>query len=837
MKAMNLNIGWHVLEAPLEWGITDYPKVATHKDGWYDCNLPADVRVPLIENGVIQDPIVGENSFDSEWIEKRSWWFTKEFDADSLNLQADLVELVMDRLDSNSDIFVNDQYIGHHNSVHYPFRRNIKEQLKEGKNTITVRLTTGMEQVTDEQVAELSYAVCTESDNGGWGRGDKRRSFVRRPQFTVGWDWGPKVVTVGMAGDVNITCYTNIAIREVKLNTTGIDGSAQVSALINVEDLNLIASASADVTVELSFAGKVVAKSSIKKVLITSGYNYVETKLAIRDPKLWWPAGYGDQPMYDVKVSACCHGVETQFPSFRYGIRTIRLDTSVIHGEDRRFELIVNNVPIYCKGGNWIPADMIYSRVTKEKLEILIDEAIAANFNMMRVWGGGLYEQDAFYELCDSRGILLWHDFMLCCSTYPDHHRWFCDEVRREFDYQTKRLRNHSCLALFCGTNEVHWIFNSYDNPRWKISILHEKQYGLSLPNELAKEVIHNNCPQIPFWNSSPYGGELPNSDTVGDVHRWHNALMSLKMEDRIEVKDFDNVACKFMSEYGYLGPCCEESTLAYLGTDAIERSSKNWQWHLNVFERDTVCAGIEKNYGIDAKTLTNDQYLLYGGLVHGLMLGYSLEAIRFKDFCGGGLFWMYDDAWGEVGWTIIDYYLKRKIPYYAVKRALAHKKLTMRTVDCELVVQGMNDTPEAIQFQAEFGYVSFDGKTRSTKTIDVVLPARSRAYILRMPLPDADYTKGSIVLIPSTDTVDAIYLRTDDVRKMQYEQTQLKVEQKDDGEDRVVTLSADSFVHSVYIKGNYNCTDNYFDLLPGQKRTVIVHGAAGSELEIERVR
>lgn len=228
-----------------------------------------------------------------------------------------------------------------------------------------------------------------------------------------------------------------------------------------------------------------------------------------------------------MQVEAACEGSIEKYPAFSYGIRKLELDTSVLEGKDRKFQFVINNKPIYCKGGNWIPNDFIYARVTDEKYRVLIDEAAEANFNMLRIWGGGLYERDIFYRLCDEKGILVWHDFMFACSTYPDHRQRFREEMRREFDYQTKRLRSHCCLGLFCGTNEVHWLFNSTDNPKWGIEFTYEHQYGMYVANILSKEIIHANCPFIPYWNSSPYGGELPNDDTVGDIHHWQQAYMS----------------------------------------------------------------------------------------------------------------------------------------------------------------------------------------------------------------------------------------------------------------------------------------------------------------------
>jgi len=839
MNKLNLKTDWKMLEAPMKWGRESAAAVSVCDEGWYSCNLPCDVRMPLLDAGKIKDPVLADYWKESTWIEDRSWWFRKSFDSRDVKLEDDLIELVLEGLDSRADVFVNGQYIETHRSVHYPFVYNIKELIRAGDNEILLRLTSGMEEVSEADLAELDHAVCIEAHNGGKDRGDMRRSFVRRPQYTVGWDWGPRVVSVGITGAAFIRSFKNTAIREVKVNTVEIGRQAKLQAMVNVENLSFVGTKTASVSVRI-YDGEDCCVSAVKEAkLLTSGYNYLDFELTVEDAKLWWPSGYGEQPLYRIEVVVECEGVKTEYPPFRYGIRTIRMDTGILWNEHRSFTVIINEVPIFCKGGNWIPNDFIYARVPEEKYHTLIDEAVEANFNMLRIWGGGLYERDLFYELCSQKGLLIWHDFMFACSTYPDHHDWFRGEMRREFDYQTKRLRNYPAMALWCGTNEVHWIFNSTDNPRWNIEFTYEHQYGLYIANILAKEIIRSNCADIPYWNSSPYGGKLPNDDTVGDVHRWHNALMSLKVEDRIEAMDYDNLDSKFVSEYGFLGPCCLETTKTYMDGAPLDRDSEIWRVHCNVFERNTVHAAIEKNYGIEnAADLGIEDYILYGGMVHGLMYGYSLEAMRFKDYCSGGLFWMYNDAWGEVGWTIIDYYLRRKIPYYAVKRALAHQKFAMRAENGKVILKGFNDLSSDLEVKAEFGYVSFDGKKRDTRETILKVPARSYVQLIAEQLPDYDYKQGTVMLYVRDDSIDNIWLRRCDVQQMQYQPSEPEVLScEEDGDDLAVTVRADGFIHGVYAAGDYACSDAYFDLLPGEEKTFRVKHAGTADICVRAVR
>lgn len=350
MKRFDLNDAWLLHEAPLHWGRDSLAAVKALKEGWYPCTLPTDVRIPLIEHGIIQEPLESDHALASEWIEQRSWWYTKEFDGAGIDFDSDIIELVIETIDTNSDIFVNDQYVGSHRNVHYPFVRNIKDILTTGKNTLTVRVTTGLEDVTDNDLAELNWATCREYDNGGKDRGDYRRSYVRRPQYTVGWDWGPRVVTCGLGGNAYLRCEKEIAVREVKLVTVSADQTARLKATVNIENLDIIGTINCDLQIDISYDGESCVTKKLENLLLTSGTNYFDVDLEVENARLWWPAGHGEHPLYDVQVSAVSANAKTEYPAFQFGIRTVELDTSILRGEERNFRLIVNGVPIFSKG-------------------------------------------------------------------------------------------------------------------------------------------------------------------------------------------------------------------------------------------------------------------------------------------------------------------------------------------------------------------------------------------------------------------------------------------------------------------------------------------------------
>ncbi len=255
MNTITLNQSWLLHEAPLNYGATDLQKVKSFDKEWMECQLPSDVRIPLMQYGKIKDPTLSDYCLDAEWVENRSWWFLKKFHLTTEDLRHDIAELKIDRLDTKSDIFVNGVYIGSHNDVHYPFLYNVLDHLQEGENELAIRVSTGLEDVTDEQMSEVNWATCTEYDNGGKYRGDRRRAFVRRPQYTVGWDWNPKVVTCGI-GNVALHCYCGIAIREVSVQVESIEDPALLNVMVNIENLDIIGTRECDLHIEISHDGK-----------------------------------------------------------------------------------------------------------------------------------------------------------------------------------------------------------------------------------------------------------------------------------------------------------------------------------------------------------------------------------------------------------------------------------------------------------------------------------------------------------------------------------------------------------------------------------------------------
>lgn len=824
---INLNEDWHLRYEELECGRQDVEVIVIKNDGWLKTDLPCDIREPLIKCGIIKDPLEGMNCFESEWIENKSWWFKKTFFINEELLSDDVIELCFESMDYGAEVFLNGNHIGQQLSSFYPFIKDIKDKLKLGENRLLIRLTTGLETVDEEQMTRY---VMTSEEERRPGRGDKRKGFLRKPQYSFGWDWNPKVSTCGIVKDVWLESHKTAAIRRVYTFVKELEPQVRLGIEVEFENFHAFTTQETDITVSFSYEGSIhnITKTDI---LLTSGINIIDMDIVIPDAQLWWPNGMGGQPLYSVDVNALVNGHAILYPSFHFGIRTVEMDMSKLDIGERLFAFKINGIKTFCKGANWIPADSIYSRVTDQKYETLILEAKNANFNMLRIWGGGLYERDIFYESCDKNGIMLWHDFMFACSEYPDDQEWFYNEVGKELDYQTRKLSNHSSIVLWCGNNEIHWAFDEW----WPKSGC----FGSKIYNFAAPAAVRKNCRYIPYWNSSPYGGLHPNGSDTGDRHHWHDCMMNEDMMKRIVPEEYDKVSAKFVSEYGYVGPNKRSTVEKYLGGSTFDINSDIWQHHNNTFEKDTVLAGIKYHY-IDPEGLDIDSYLLYAGLCQGVMYSYSLEAFRYKKDCSGGLFWMYNDCWGETGWTIIDYYLTRKISYYFVKRALAPQKFILKEQNGSINVVGCNDNHEGSNVDVEYGYVWFDGCIRETKRGVIQLEANSRKVVMSFDQGVQDPKKGvHFVKAVASPEIPLATLRTCPFRELEILKTEILVERNECVNGNVnILVSSNNYAHAVHfnLQDKLKLSDDYFDLLPGEKKEITIFNVP-DDFEIDSIK
>lgn len=821
MKKVDLNNSWQI-----RWEDLDCPAKAAsiiqQKDDWeMQADLPCDIHMALLEYGHIKEPLEAANSMDCQWTRQKSWWFKKTFDADEDCLAGELIELTIESIDTAADIFLNGVHLGSHANAHCPFVCNIKHVIQKGCNVLLLRITSGVENISELELSEIKNCVPDMGDNTV--KGDKRRVYVRKPQYVFGWDWAPRLVTCGIMGNAYITSCRKALIRTVHAYTVDISDIAKVRVDLEVENVHPFITFEADINVGIYYQEQLVAMGE-KNIILTSGLNYSEFTFDIKYPQLWWPNGMGEQKLYTVKVNMKIEDERIIYPEFRMGIRTVNINQDRINKEQHLFAIEVNGVRTFCKGGNWVPADSIYARVSDSKYDTLIHEAAAANMNMLRVWGGGIYEKEVFYRKCDEYGIMVWQDFMFACGLYPDHLEDFRQNVEKEMDYQTRRIRNHASLVIWSGNNECQEGYVDW----WKAYEKGLDFLGGYCYNYIAPRAVNRNCSEIPYWNGSPYGGVSPNGKDMGDCHYW-DAYKDKDNPDRtITPEEYDNVTAKFVSEYGYAGPSSKSSIISYHGGNLIVMNDKIWKMHTHDAVKHQINKAVDKHYSRKINNL--EDFILYGGLYQGLMLQYSLEALRFKEFCSGALIWMYNDCWGESGWTIIDYYARRKISYYYVKRALEHIKLIMREENGLIKVIGINETPNTVSFNAEYGYVKFDGSLKENSQTVINISPYSRNVVFEFSKSNYDQTEGIYYIEPKDylNEIAPAMLRGGDIKKLKLSAAKLQVYNiEKSGRNFSFVVKSSVYAHAVHFDfgDDIHLSDQYFDLLPDSEKTVTVYG------------
>lgn len=789
------------------------PNAFPSKTGWIPMQVPGDVTCALVDAGIIEEPFLKTNTKKNLWIRDLSWWLIKEFEVTAETLEEDIVRLNIEMLDFNADILLNGMRVAHHENAFCAFSEDVKRFLQVGKNQLVIRLTSGMELHYPKD--SVSY-YCA-SDNAICDQ----RVYTRKPQFTYGWDWCQPVPTCGIGRSIEIEAFSGAKVSAARVDTLKLDGGdAEIEFNFEIEKSNMVQSAETEIEYALEIDGETVYTGRQTKMLV-GGINYVSERVTLQGAKLWWPNGYGAQNLYTFTARCTARGVTNEMPAKRIGIRTIELDTSKLEDGSRNFFFKVNGTRIFCKGGNWVPTDSLYLRTPDSSYKTLVSEGAAANFTMFRMWGGGTYEPDCFYEYCSEYGILLMHDFMYACGFYPDHLDSFLFEAEREAEYQTKRLAHYPCMAVWTGNNEISESYSDW----FPAPVKPDRFYGEKVFNYIQPRAVHRNSPTVPYMPSSPYFGERANLTEEGDVHAWSYFGRDPKTKFKFvyELEAFDRIPARFSSEYGFFGAQMESTVRRYHDGEEMAFDGEIWKHHGEFDRKRSNIDGAINRHITDFSTLDIPGYLTYSGIMQGLLYAELAEAMRQKPYGAGDLIWMYNDCWPETGWTIIDYYLTRKISFYFLKRAFQPRKLIIRKAEGGARVTVINETPEPITAEITCGYMTFDGKTDSlcTKTVEAA-PHSWQQFDLAVcnDLQNGFYF-ASAEGFDTADSLRAYY------RDYVFPESHAKIEAvEQDGNDLLVTVSADVYTPFAYLMTSddrIHYSDNYFTLYPNEKKTIRV--------------
>ena len=788
----------------------------------YDGHLPGDVYSDLLAAGVIPDPYWGKNEEDVQWVSEEPWTYRKTLSVLPDFLEYDSVFLNADSLDTFCEVYVNGERAGEGNNMFLRKRLELKPFLKPGKNQIELRFKPA--RVEAKRIAEsldrpVPYI---------WHNRIPHMNLIRKVQCHAGWDWGVCLVGVGAYGDLSLRAVDVGRMEHVYTEQSHRKDRCDIKVFVELE-----ATRSASAILEVSLEDQ--TKTFLTRV--KKGPNRLSVKMTVEKPRLWWPVGYGEQPLYDLKVSMCGQTVHK-----RLGLREMEVIHSRLKDNDayekregkslgKGLTVRVNGVNVFCKGANWIPTDGLPSRTTRSAYDDLLSSAVQANMNMVRVWGGGQYERDAFYELCDEKGFLVWQDMMFSCSLYPAT-KDFLHSVRMEGIYQTKRLRDHPCIALWCGDNEVFGALNWYDESRSQRD-KYLKDY-LHL-NQVLKEAVAEGDDTRLFWPSSPCTdpkrfGDGWSDDSSGDMHYWQ------VWHGNKPFSSYYDVIPRFCSEFGYQSFPSLTTVKTFADPSQFNVFSPVMEHHQrNVGGNQRIVTMFGKYFRMPSGF---DDFLYLSQVQQSVAIKTAVEHWRrLRPICMGTLYWQLNDNWPVASWSSLEYGGRWKQLHYHAKRFYAPVMGCFKTFSGKytgteyLEVWGVNDTLEEVPCRVQCRLFDFEGRCLMEEKLSHTLPAQTSEMVARYAgkdrVPSPDQCFFVVDLCGGEGQSDWSHRNTywfTEFKRCDLRDPEIKKRVFWEGEDLKVSLIAEApafFVtlDSGELQGTF--TDNSFTLLPGETRTV----------------
>lgn len=812
VEILPLSSGWQMRDASVE--------------KWYSAVVPGCVHSDLFRNQLIPDPYYRTNETQLQWIDKKDWEYKTSFDISDEMLKKERLELVFKGLDTYADVYLNDKKILSADNMFREWTVDVKPFLHQGENSLRIYFHSPIK-IGLELMKMYGIGLKATNDQatvGGLTKDQMLSPYIRKAPYHFGWDWGPRFVTSGIWHPVFLRAWNEVKLEDFFVKQQSLtDQLAVLNGQIEIQSTK-----DQPAEIEIRDNSTIIAKQSVS---LKAGSNTITIPFEIKNPKRWWTNGLGESYLY--KFTAVVTANEsTDKQTHEIGLRTLRLiqkpDSA---GHSFYFEL--NGVPVFAKGENHIPNDMFLDRNTKDVYDWEIGTAVKSNLNMLRVWGGGIYEDDYFYELCDRNGILIWQDFMFACSIYPGNKE-FLNSVTKEADYQVKRLRNHPSIALWCGNNEndVAWQqFNPGGGWGWKKDYNEQQQAQIwtaydTIFNHILADAVHSLDQQAPYWQSSPSSivpkkyATYQNPD--GDVHYWGVWWGKDPFE-----KYADNIG-RFMSEYGFQSFPELETVKKYALPGDYDIESEVMRHH----QRSSIGNVTIKEY-MDMyyrQPADFEKFLYVGQVLQAYGIQFAIESHRrAMPFNMGSLVWQINDCWPVASWSSSDYYHRWKALQYEIKRSFEPIIISAYGKAENTCITVISDKLKDIQGVLEMAVCDFKGKILFKKSLPVVIKANSAIPVF------CEETKKLTNNIAGT--YFSLSLKVNDeliAHKIAYftqpknlnlikPNINMKVEKKDS--DWMISIKSNILAKDVYIDVpgvEGFLSDNYFDLLPGIERKIM---------------
>ena len=789
--------------------------------------VPGDVTLDLYNNGVIENPYYGLNHRDLHWITDSDFVYENTFDLSDEVFNAEEILLEFDGIDTFAEIYLNGSLLGKADNMFLRFTYSIKEIAKKEGNVLVVKMLS------------TTQKMKTFDGSGYFGVFNVERLFIRKAQCHFGWDWAPDMPGYGIWGDVRVKGVKKARITDVSYKAYN-DGNLSIFA-----DLNY------GIRPQVDFNGKPIVENNVEhsddeirytvalrpneELSEDNQKSYVYkicgsknfANFTIDNPQLWWPAGYGAQPLYAYKVELIHKGEVIDVKEGNFAFRTVELAQKPVDGQMMGYKILINGVEVFIKGSNWVPAECFIGCITDEKYDMLTDRALQANFNMLRVWGGGIYEKDIFYDLCDKKGILVWQDFMLACADIPETDVEFTENMKKEVEYQVKRLRNHPSLVYWCGGNEKTGTYG--------LQICH----GDEFVDVIIRGIVMNLDDTRPYARQSPCAlTEIGNDKTSGESHAGSfEAALGAGIENYREL--VSNTDVPFISECAIMGPSSKETIAKIFPEDKLWPMNEYWDDRLMDNPYASILMTFAKREDYYASALYGasnsvEQFIAKGMTVHAETLRAEIEYARAnKVRCGGFMNWMFSEIWPSATWAVVDYYGEPKQAYYQMQKSFALVLLTfVQKKGGMTALTLVNDTTEAFKTKVTYGVKTLQGKVVWKKTANVSVAANGVAQVE----VNGDIRQENTYLYAECKVngkpLSSVY--SYDMWHTCAFDSKYTYKAKKTEKGLAVTIKAKAFVKGLTLRlpDNYKYTysDNYFEMQAGEKKTVYVYGDANAK-------
>ncbi len=801
---------------------------------WYPAIVPGVVHLDLLNNGLIEDPYYRLNELDLQWIDKTDWVYKTEFNISEHDFSNEKMELRFGGLDTYAKIYLNDTLILRTDNMFRRYEIDCKQFVHVGKNELKIEFLSPIKKGIKKYDA-LGYKLpVSDNDMAELGKveGNKQVSvFSRKAAYHFGWDWGPRLVTSGIWKPVELNFWNEFRIRDLFIRQEEIKDTAKLTATIEIESLKKL-----NAEAELFVNGNSILTVDCK---LKKGIDTLEIPFVINNPSLWWPNGLGKQTLYDVEVKIVSESFKDRMKK-RIGLRTVKLITET-DSIGKSFFFEINGKPVFIKGVNYIPQDIFLPRVTEQKYRNILNAVKTANMNMIRVWGGGIYENDIFYDLCDEMGILVWQDFMFSAAMYPGNKE-FIQSVKNEAIDNVKRLRTHPSLALWCGNNEILGAWKEWG---WEKNVIKYQSKSIAdtiwnsyetIFHKILPEVVSKYDSSRQYWSSSPSSGmgELATLNS-GDMHYWGVWWGQEPFENYLK-----NIP-RFMSEYGFQ---------SFPEFYSIKKFTLPDDWDIyspvmNSHQRSSIGNKTIEKYLLwyYPKPKNFESFLYLSQLLQAYGITMGLEAHRRnKGKCMGSLYWQLNDTWPGASWSGIDYYGKWKALHYAVKKAFGTFLISFEDKNNNLQLFVISDSLKPVNAELKIKLIGFRGEEYKEWEKMIYIPAQSSNIVY-------EFSKDSLLSGKNaSEVLIHAELKTKDgnrilankiyyfvpVKKLKLPPATLEYNVTEQERYFEITISTDFLAKNVYIyyPSAYNFSDNYFDMLPNSKKIITVRKNKGKTID-----